>query len=965
MRDAVILRALLLVLLMAAVFGISGRVQAQGLRVEPGEIPAGLNADQWSSIRAQIRHSKLAPSGRVASSPLAGRAISEEAKLTVEGDGSFGENLGHSIAVDGNTMVVGRPELGGSSNQGAAFVFVRSGSQWSQQAKLVVADATQADSFGSAVAIHGDTVLVGAPNRVSGTDPTDPGSAVTGAVYVFVRSGSNWTRQAQLEAPDGVRGSRFGRSVSISSDTALIGTGDARIPATVGSAYVFVRSGASWSQQARLLAFEGIGGFEFGLTVAVSGDTALVGARPVNFVSGVEVLGVVFVRRGTQWRRQATLEVAAPIGSSSSLGASVALTGNTAVIGTSEETVGGNVEQGSAYVFVRVGETWTQQARLVPADGFADQGFGASVAASGDTVVVGMFDDGRAVPNPGSAYVFVRNGPRWTQQARLLAADGADGDTFGFAVSVSGSTAVAGAPLQDLTHGDQGSAFVFVGPAGRWTQQAQLATAEGATSDGFGFSVAASGDVLVVGAPDDDIDGGRFQGSAYVFARSGDAWVQQARLLAGDGMDSDLFGLAVAVSGETAVIGSPTAGAGFGNRPGVAYVFVRTGGSWVQQARLVAADGAHRDSFGLAVAIDGDALAVGVRDDEIAGNAFQGSAYVFVRTAGVWSQQAKLQAADGAEFDSFGNAIAIARDTVVAGAAGSQSSTGGAAYVFVRQASRWTQQAKLEVAGDSEGDGLGTAVAVSGDTVVLGAPGHDVRGNFEQGAAYVFTRNGTVWRQQARLTIADGAAQDSLGTAVAVAGDFAVVGAGFALAADGGRDGAAYLFARTGGAWTERARFLASDGMEFDGFGFAVALSGDTAVVGADSDDNASGGDAGAAYVFRADPGSEPPPGPDTTPDRFNFRDRSGVSRNVPVTSNAIIVSGLGVDTSADLAVTRQVGGDVSYSINGSAFRRGPASVRNGDRVRMRNTIPAGRRSVNATLGIGGIRDTWSTTAGP
>ena len=200
-------------------------------------------------------------------------------------------------------------------------------------------------------------------------------------------------------------------------------------------------------------------------------------------------------------------------------------------------------------------QTVNESAKLLASDGAAGDVFGFEVAVSGDTAVVGAFRDDDKGTESGSAYVFVRSGTTWTQQAKLLASDGAAGDEFGFSVAVSGDTAVVGAFRDDDKGTESGSAYVFVRSGTTWTQQAKLLASDGRLFDIFGISIAVSGDTVVVGASFDD-DNGSASGSAYVFARSGTTWTQQAKLLASDGAFFDTFGTSVAVSGDTAVVGA-------------------------------------------------------------------------------------------------------------------------------------------------------------------------------------------------------------------------------------------------------------------------------------------------------------------------------------------------------------------------------------------------------------------------
>ncbi|HND20040.1 MAG TPA: hypothetical protein PLB18_11735, partial [Acidobacteriota bacterium] len=304
----------------------------------------------------------------------------------------------------------------------------------------------------------------------------------------------------------------------------------------------------------------------------------------------------------------------------------------TAVVGAQGDDIGANTDQGSAYVFVRSGTTWSQQQKLTASDGAASDIFGWSVAITGETAVVGARgDDIGANTDQGSAYVFVRSGTTWSQQQKLTASDGAAFDQFGLSVAISGETVVVGAAGDDIGAAiDQGSAYVFVRSGATWSQQQKLTASDGAGDDEFGQSVAISGETVVVGAFLDDIGANIDQGSVYVFVRTGATWSEQQKLTASDGAMSDQFGISVAISGETVVVGAYLDDVSANTNQGSAYVFVRTGTTWSQRQKLTTSDGAVDDRFGISVAISGETAVVGSYFDDIGAATDQGSAYVFV-----------------------------------------------------------------------------------------------------------------------------------------------------------------------------------------------------------------------------------------------------------------------------------------------------------------------------------------------
>ena len=437
-----------------------------------------------------------------------------------------------------------------------------------QQAYLKASQITSFDQFGISVAVSNDTVVVGAygeDGSSSGVNgPVDEGASYAGAAYVFVRSGTTWSQQAYLKASQITVNDQFGLSVAVSGDTVVVGAhmedGSAtgvngtvnELAQDAGAAYVFVRNGTTWSQQAYLKASQVTARDEFGYSVAISGDTVVVGAIYED--------------------------------------------GNTpGVNGAANEA---QTDAGAAYVFVRNGTTWTQQAYLKASQVSNSDWFGYSVAIAGDTAVVGaVFEDGSAAgvngaaneaqTDAGAAYVFVRSGTMWSQQAYLKASQVTDRDEFGRSVSVSGNTVVVGAIKEDgSTAGvngtvnedaaNAGAAYVFVRSGMTWSQQAYLKAGQVSTSDWFGFSVSVSGDTVVVGVPYErgsatGVNGTVDElaldaGTAYVFARSGTTWSQQAYLKASQVTALDTFGYSVAVSGGTVLVGAV---AEDGSMPGV------------------------------------------------------------------------------------------------------------------------------------------------------------------------------------------------------------------------------------------------------------------------------------------------------------------------------------------------------------------------------------------------------------
>ena len=379
--------------------------------------------------------------------------------------------------------------------------------------------------------------------------------------------------------------------------------------------------------------------------------------------------------------------------------------------------------------------------------------------------------------------------PAQCQAAKLTAGDAAAGDRFGFRLALSGDTALIGAACRDDAAAgvDAGAAYVFERQAGSWVQTDQLLAGDAAAALFFGSSVAVEGDRAVVGAP--GAGPPLSAGAAYVFERTPAGWTQTAKLTAGDPGAFERFGDSVAVCGDTVLVGADFDG-GAAAPPGAVYVFEDPGAGWVQTAKLTASDAAPFDRFGVSVALAGETALVGANDE--GGGA--GAVYVFERGAGGFAETQKLTASDAAAGDSFGFALALDGDTALVGAF-RNSDVGfgsGSAYVFERGAGGFTENQKITAADAAAGDSFGFAASLSGDGALVGAFG-DSDAGAESGSAYVFARGPAGFVQTEKLTASDAAANDHFGFAVALSGDTVLVGADLDQDA-GPLTGSAYVF---------------------------------------------------------------------------------------------------------------------------------------------------------------------------
>lgn len=368
--------------------------------------------------------------------------------------------------------------------------------------------------------------------------------------------------------------------------------------------------------------------------------------------------------------------------------------------------------------------------------------------------------------------------------------------------------------------------------------------------DHFGWSLAASGDVVIAGAYRDEYPAEKDPGTAYVYERSGGNWLERAELTGG--AFGDDFAASVAAGADTILVGAPGTPAPNGAGVGSVYVYERGDDGWSEPALLGATDGKPYDAFGTSVALGTDLAVIGATGDATFYGTDSGAAYVFVPEEDGWTQAAKLKAANGGRADKFGQSVAVSGETILVGAHRSTPPGGrgsGTVHVFRRREDQWTQVDTLG-ASDDGADRLGWAVDASGDLVVAGAPGD---GDDSQGAAYVFERGADGWTRQATLAGDGGDGQggsDRFGHAVAILDTVVIVGAPLDDDPNGTKAGSAHVFQRVDGSWTSQGKLSAPYGQVEDRFAWSVALTPEDALTGTPRHERPAGRDVGAVQVF-------------------------------------------------------------------------------------------------------------------
>ena len=776
--------------------------------------------------------------------------------------------FGVSVSISGDTVVVGasRDDVN-ADGSGSAYIFYRDKGgpdNWGQVAKITASDGAIADYFGCSVSTNGDIVVVGA--IYDDDNGTDSGSA-----YIFYRNQGGidqWGQARKITASDGVAYDQFGYSVSISDNTIVVGAtnGDGN-GADSGSAYIFDRNQGGtdiWGQVKKIIASDGAAIDYFGRSVSISRDTVVVGAYGDDDNGSGSGSAYIFDRdQGGINTWGLVKKITASDGDDwDNFGWSVSISGDTVVVGAANDDDNGE-SSGSAYIFDRDQggiNTWGQVKKITASDGAIADYFGSSVSISEDTVIVSAQKDDDNGTDSGSAYVFYRDEggiDYWGQVTKITASDGDADDWFGISVAINGETVVVGVPWDDDNGVDSGSAYAFNRDQGGndyWGQVKKITASDGAMEDYFGYSVSTSGDTVVVGAYGDD-DNGLISGSAYIFYRDQggtDNWGQVRKITALDPAANAYFGYSVAISNDTVVVGAYGDDEN-GYMSGSAYIFYRNlGGSdnWGQVTKIIAAEGVVFEKFGWSVSISGDTVVVGAKDnnDYFSGS---GSAYIFYRDqdgTDNWGQVTKIAASDPALSAFFGYSVAISNDTVVVGAYGD-----GSGYIFYRDQGgpdNWGQVTKITPLGGAGGH-FGCSASISEDTVVVGA---ESTGSLLTGLAYIFYRDQggpDNWGQVTEIAAEDGEFDDHFGHSVSINEDTVVVGA-YGDDDNGTDSGSAYIFYRDlGGSdnWGQVTKITTSDAGEGDNFGHSVSIDGNTVAVGAEHDD-INGTDSGSAYVF-------------------------------------------------------------------------------------------------------------------
>ena len=362
--------------------------------------------------------------------------------------------------------------------------------------------------------------------------------------------------------------------------------------------------------------------------------------------------------------------------------------------------------------------------------------FGISVSIDRDRILVGAYSDDQLGANAGAAYVF-RYDNGWAEEEKLVASSGDESDLFGYSTHIYGNFAIVGAPYED--HSDQkedaGAAYIFHFDGTTWGEQQRLTASDSAEDDQYGWSVSIADSIAAVGTTWDD----NYTGGVYIYRHDGSSWIEEAKLTASDAAEGQRFGGSIDISENRIIVGARF-DTELGSNAGAAYIFEYDGSTWTEDTKITASDGTFQDVFGNDVAISDDLAIVGASSRTGAIGIQAGAAYIFRRNAGQWSEEAMLLADDASPASSFGNSVAIEGNRAVIAAYNEDevATNGGAIYVFNHDGVSWSQESKLNPAELATGDNYGNSVAIDSNIVVVGAPSIDQDTTANVGAVYVY-----------------------------------------------------------------------------------------------------------------------------------------------------------------------------------------------------------------------------------
>jgi len=707
---------------------------------------------------------------------------------------------------------------------GAVHVFKLVDNKWIKHSKIIPHDGIGGDNFGSMinVAKNSNTVAITAKN-VSATNLYTPG-----AVYLYSLDSDSWEYRTRLRAQGPNHDIGFGESLSITDTDLIIGAPyDDGAIAGSGSAYFYHRvNSTNWSFTQKIDANETNSNAEFGISVSVDGNRAIVGAQfGLNGVGSATGYVVSYLKTAGVWAQE---EKIFGTFSGDLFGRSVSISGNHFIVS----------EQGASQVHIydRFIGSWRKLSTFaIPA---ATE---LAVKIHGNRAIIGSRTSNNAgFTNNGSIQVYDFDGlATWGLSDTLTTLDRQNNGFVGGRVDFINDKIIASSGIN--------AGYIFNHNFG-WSQTPKITPDDSNLNDNFGYSVSVSGDYAVVGAYGND-DFGSESGAVYVFRFINSHWVNTGKLVPTDGQAGDKFGYSVSIDRNFAIVGAYQDD-DMGNNAGAAYIFYKElNGNWLQATKLYANDAMPNDNFGRSVSLDGFNLKalVGAEFADIGSNNSVGAAYVFdYNSVTSWPQVEKLTASDASAFYGFGNAVSINSNRILVGSSSDDSNGFGAgsAYVFDYVNNSWNETIKILPNDIIANDNFGVSVSLDGDQLIIGSDNNN--GN---GTAYIYQRDSNGWDLHTKLIPQFSNANDNFGASVSIKGAFAFVGA-YLRDFNGASSGSVYQFTKSNDLWWQTDEFISIQTDGSDNFGRSVSVSRDYVLTGANNKE------AGEAYVFNT---SQPP----------------------------------------------------------------------------------------------------------
>jgi hypothetical protein len=758
--------------------------------------PSGVSHASWASLKDAVLEAKILPED-------------------VMGVGGQQANFGQNVSIDGTRAAIGAP---GMLDYGVVYIFEFDNVNWNRTAIIEANDAKKGTAivggdFGYAVSLDGDRLAVG--------DIKDANR--TGAVYIFELQTGAWEQTDKLIANDASVFSGFGNTVSLENDRILIGAYTTRLNgnSNVGAAYIFDLVAGVWTQSAKLFDSAGVTSDYFGWSASLSNNTVLIGVTGDDDIASDSGAVYVYDLSGGIWTE--TIKLTAPDSIiNSRFGTSLKLDGNSAIIASRQSSDLPGEFSVSSYIYELSAGVWSLSEKLLKSSTNTSSG-GYAVDLEGNKAIVSSGD---------GLYVFDKIAGFWSETNFLVSADNESGDSFGVSIGLSNNTIIVGAFRDDDYGYNSGSVYVFTESMGAFSQSAKLKGDTGGQHNSFGNSVSVSGNRAIVGVQTDGANGWNY-GAAYIFDLKAGVWVQTARLTASDGVALHFYGGAVDIDGDRAIVGAANDDQ-VASDAGAVYIYDRVSDGVWNESKIVTTDGTNSDRFGFSLSLDGDKLIAGAYNDDENGIR-AGSAYIFERLNGVWTQVEKLLPSDVVSNDNFGSAVRIEDDVAIVGANRQQVNgftNGGSVYVFGYSSNSWAQTQKLNAAITFNTLLFGQDIDIEGNRMLIGS----------NSGAYVFEMNMGVWSQTQILP--------RIAHRVSLEGNLALLG--YSSGFDGpNRTGYANVFELTQGTWYHTA-LIKGDGVINGQFAGSVSLNGDSAFVGHPYDDEL-GFRSGSVNVFDID----------------------------------------------------------------------------------------------------------------